>query len=67
MTVDTIERIDPQAARIHLRSSNALLVCAYDSAEKCRAHHIDGAIELSELEARAAALPPGQEIILYCA
>ncbi len=67
MTVDTVERIDPQAARIHLRSSNALLVCAYDSAEKCQANRIDSAIQFSELEARAASLSRSQEIIFYCA
>jgi hypothetical protein len=67
MTTDTVERIDPQAAGVHLRSSNALLVCAYDSAEKCRANPIDGAIDFAELEARAAALPRDQELIFYCA
>lgn len=67
MSADTVERIDPQAARIHLTSSNALLVCAYDSAEKCRANQLDDAISLAELDARAAALPHSQEIIFYCA
>jgi hypothetical protein len=67
MTADTVERIDPQAARVHLHSSNALLVCAYDSAEKCQANQIYGAIDFAELEARAAALPPAQELIFYCA
>jgi hypothetical protein len=63
----TIERIDPQAARVHLASSNALLVCAYDSVEKCQANRIEGAIQLAELEAKAAQLPRSQEIIFYCA
>jgi hypothetical protein len=67
MTVDTVERIDPQAARVHLRSSNALLVCAYDSSEKCQANRIDDAIDFTELEARASALSHAQEIIFYCA
>lgn len=67
MTADTVERIDPQAARLHLHSSNALLVCAYDSAEKCQANQLDDAINFAELEARAAALPPAQELIFYCA
>lgn len=67
MTVETVERIDPQAARVHLDSSNALLVCAYDSAEKCQANRIDGAIAFAELEARAASLSRSQEIIFYCA
>lgn len=67
MTADTVERIDPQAARVHLRSSNALLVCAYDSAEKCLANHLEDAIDFPTLEARAAALPRAQELIFYCA
>jgi hypothetical protein len=67
MSADTVERIDPQAARIHLASSEALLVCAYDTAEKCQANQLDDAIGFTELEARAASLPRSQEIIFYCA
>jgi hypothetical protein len=67
MTAEAVERIDPRAARVHLAWSSALLVCAYDSAEKCQANRIDSAIDLSELEARAAALSRSQEIIFYCA
>ena len=67
MTADSVERIDPRAARVHIASSNALLVCAYDSAEKCQANRIDDAIALAELQARAASLPHSQEIIFYCA
>jgi len=67
MSADTVERIDPQAARIHLSASDALLVCAYDSAEQCRANQLDDAIALAELEARAASLPRSQELIFYCA
>lgn len=61
------ELIDPEAARAHMTSSQALLVCAYDSPEKCRANFIDDAIDLQELEARAPGLPLTQEIIFYCA
>lgn len=67
MTADTVERIDPRAARVHLTSSGALLVCAYDSTEKCQTNRIDHAIHLAELEARAASLPRSQELIFYCA
>lgn len=62
-----IERIDPGAARAHMASSQALLVCAYDSPDKFRDNFIDGAISLQELEARASRLPRTQEIIFYCA
>jgi hypothetical protein len=67
MTAEAVERIDPRAARVHLARSSALLVCAYDSAEKCQANQIDDAVALAELEARAASLPHSQEIIFYCA
>ncbi|HEX3481960.1 MAG TPA: hypothetical protein VHT91_43400 [Kofleriaceae bacterium] len=67
MTDESVERIDPRAARVHLASSSALLVCAYDSAEKCQANRIGDAITLADLEAKAASLPPSQEIIFYCA
>ena len=63
MSAETVERIDPQAARVHLSASNALLVCAYDSAEKCQANRIGDAITLAELQARTASLPRSQEII----
>jgi len=48
-------------------SSQALLVCAYDSPEQCRENFIEGAINLQELEASAPRLPRTQEIIFYCA
>ena len=63
----TIERIDPETARAHLTSSQALLVCAYDDPEKCRENFIEGAIGLQEFAARAQQLPRTQEIIFYCA
>ena len=67
MTDESVERIDPRAARVHIASSNALLVCAYDSAERCQANRIGDPITLAELEARAASLSRSQEIIFYCA
>jgi rhodanese-related sulfurtransferase len=67
MSAETVELIDPRAARLHLASSSAVLVCAYDSAETCRANRIDDAIALAELEAKAASLSRSQEIIFYCA
>ena len=67
MTADSVERIDPQAARVHIASSNALLVCAYDSAEQCQANRIGDPITFADLEAKAASLSRSQEIIFYCA
>jgi hypothetical protein len=63
----TADRIDPDTARAHIASSNALLVCAYDSAEKCQQIALDGAIGLDELDELEARMPRQQEIIFYCA
>lgn len=61
------ERIDPDRARARLMSSDALLVCAYDTPEKFRENFLDGAISLQELQTRASQLPRDREIIFYCA
>ncbi|TMQ16255.1 MAG: ArsR family transcriptional regulator [Deltaproteobacteria bacterium] len=63
----TAERIDPHTARADIASSKALLVCAYDSPEKCQQYALDGAIDLDELRRREPSLPRQQEIIFYCA
>jgi len=62
------ERIGAQEARRHLQANpNALLVCAYDSDEKCRQYWLDGATTLTELQARERTLPKDRELIFYCA
>src|SRR6478752_936345 len=62
------ERISAQEARRDLQAnSNALLVCAYDSDEKCRQYWLDGATTLTELQAREQTLPKDRELIFYCA
>ena len=43
------------------------LVCAYDDDAKCKKLALDGAITLSELRAREASMPTGQELLFYCA
>lgn len=63
----TAERIDPEQARAHLTSSDALLVCAYDTPEKFRESYLDGAMSLQEFEMKASRLPRDREIIFYCA
>ena len=62
-----VERIEPERARADLALSNALLVCAYDSREKCRENYLDGAIDFQDLEAKASQLSRNREIIFYCA
>jgi len=61
------KRIDPDTARAHLARSNTLLVCAYEDRSRCRSLHIEGAIDLAELQAQQAELPRDREIIFYCA
>ena len=47
--------------------SDALLVCAYESQEKCEKHRLEGAITLTELKSKESELSTGQELIFYCA
>jgi hypothetical protein len=67
LAVMAVKRIDPDTAREKLATSNALLVCGYDDRARCRSLHIEGAIDLVELQAREAELPRDREIIFYCA
>jgi len=60
------DRVSPQEAREHLKSG-ALLICGYDSEEKFRANHLEGAISLAELKAREKQIARNDEIIFYCA
>ena len=61
-------RVSPDDVRRRMGSgSRPLLVCAYDDAEKCRQVHLDGAIDMAELQARLPALSKEAEIVFYCA
>ena len=60
-------RISPQEARQKVTSGQALLVCAYDDADKLKKNHLEGAMSFSELLSRLPALGKNQEIIFYCA
>jgi hypothetical protein len=62
----TAKRIDPGTARESPATSNALLVCAYDDRVRCRSLHVEGAIDLVELQAQQAQLPRNRKIIFYC-
>jgi hypothetical protein len=44
-----------------------LLVCGYEDEAKCRAHWIDGALTLKQLQSREKGLPRDQNLIFYCA
>jgi hypothetical protein len=60
-------RITPEATYEKMRAGKALLVCAYDSEERCRNMQLEGAITLAEFRAKLPALSKDQEIVFYCA
>jgi len=59
-------RISAQEARVAVQGGKALLVCAYDSDEKFRSNHLEGAISLSDFSNRVQSLGKDTEIIFYC-
>ena len=60
-------RISPQEARQKVIAGQALLICAYDDADKFTTHHLEGALSFSEFRARLPGLAKNQEMIFYCA
>lgn len=60
-------RISPQDARHKANAGQALLVCAYDDADKFKANHLEGALSYSEFRSRLPELAKTHEIIFYCA
>lgn len=56
-------RLSPQAVREQQLQGDALLVCAYDDAEKCRRFLLTDALTLDEL---AEQLPTDRRIVFYC-
>lgn len=62
-----IERISVEEAHQKVRAHQALLVCAYEDAAKCRMANLEGSISLTSFQSRVGALPKTQEIIFYCA
>lgn len=57
------------AKEAYKRVSNglALLVCAYDSDDKFKNVHLEGAIPLSEFTEKLDTIDKEKEIIFYCA
>jgi hypothetical protein len=62
-----VSRINVQDARLAVTSRNALLVCAYEQAEKCNQIPLEGSISLSRFQERLPSLPKDQELIFFCA
>lgn len=62
-----IKRISAEATRAAVVGGKSLLVCAYDSEEKFRSFHLEGAISLSDFKNRIEGLEKNTGIIFYCA
>jgi hypothetical protein len=64
---DDVERVTVEDARREVEAGRALLVCAYDDAEKCRKLRLENAIALHDLQRRVDSVPHNQTLIFYCA
>ena len=62
-----VSRISVEEARRQVTAGRAMLVCAYDDAEKCRKITLQGSINMAQLTTKAPSLPKDQPIIFYCA
>jgi rhodanese-related sulfurtransferase len=60
------ERIHAEAARKNVKTSEALLVCAYEEDEKFKNMQLEGATSYKEFKKKVASLPKDKEIIFYC-
>ena len=60
-------RISANEARKKVTSGEALLVCAYDNADKFKKNHLEGALPFSKFLSILPTLDKSQEIIFYCA
>lgn len=66
LAADAVTRLDPKEVQRKVAESGALLVCAYESAEKFAANKLEGAIARSDFEAQREELPRDKELIFYC-
>ena len=62
-----VERVTPQDIFDKVQSGEVMLVCAYDSEDKFRQVHLEGAISLGEFKAKEDELGKNKEIVFYCA
>ena len=68
MTMTGAPRISAADVRRQMGAkTGTVLVCAYDDADMCRQHHLEGAIHLQALQSRLPTLPKDAEIVFYCA
>ncbi len=59
-------RISADEARRRAESGQALLVCAYDDDQKCRAAGVTGSLTHREFVAQLASIPKDRELIFFC-
>ena len=62
-----IERIPPEEAIEKVAQGEALLVCAYEDEEKCRALGIEESLTLEDLERMLPSLSRDRVLVFYCA
>ena len=60
-------RISATDVRARVKSGEALLVCAYDSDKKFKAHHLEGAVSLAEFQTLLPTLAKDKEMVFFCA
>jgi hypothetical protein len=60
-------RIGPEEAYRHVKSGEAILVCAYDDEATFQNMRLDMAISLGEFQKLLPEIPKEREIIFYCA
>jgi hypothetical protein len=60
-------RIGPEEAYRHVKSGEAILVCAYEDETTFQKMRLDMAISLGEFQKLLPGIPKEREIIFYCA
>ena len=60
-------RISVNEARQKITSGQAILVCAYDDAEKFKKNKLERSMSFSEFLSKVPTLDKSQEVIFYCA
>lgn len=62
-----IPRVSAIEIRARVESGDALLVCAYNSDEKFKAHHLAGAVSFAEFQTMVPNLAKDKELVFFCA
>jgi len=62
-----ITRVTATEIRPRVQTGDTLLVCAYSSDEKFKAHHLEGAMSNAEFQTIVPTLDKRQELVFYCA